>query len=79
MQKIKYTFADGTTNEIEVTDEIYALHLQYYKRKSATIGGKRGGIPHPLHAGVQLGCVGGKAVPRFPPRPPGEILGQERV
>ncbi len=28
MQKIKYTFADGTTSEIEVTDEIYALHLQ---------------------------------------------------
>ena len=28
MQKIKYTFADGTTNEIEVSDEIYALHLQ---------------------------------------------------
>ena len=48
MQKIKYTFADGTTNEIEVTDEIYALHLQYYKRKSATIGGKRGGIPHSI-------------------------------
>lgn len=28
MQKIKYTFADGTTSEIEVSDEIYALHLQ---------------------------------------------------
>lgn len=28
MQKIKYTFADGTTSEIEVTDEIFALHLQ---------------------------------------------------
>ena len=28
MQKIKYEFADGTTSEIEVTDEIYALHLQ---------------------------------------------------
>ena len=28
MQKIKYTFADGTTSEIEVTDEFYALHLQ---------------------------------------------------
>lgn len=28
MQKIKYTFADGTTSEIEVTNEIYALHLQ---------------------------------------------------
>lgn len=28
MQTIKYVFADGTTSEIEVTDEIYALHLQ---------------------------------------------------
>lgn len=28
MQTIKYTFADGTTSEIEVTDEIYSLHLQ---------------------------------------------------
>ena len=28
MQKIKYVFADGTTSEIEVTDKIYALHLE---------------------------------------------------
>ncbi len=28
MQKIKYTFADGTTSEIEVADELYAMHLQ---------------------------------------------------
>ncbi len=28
MSKIKYTFADGATSEIEVTDELYALHLQ---------------------------------------------------
>lgn len=28
MQKIKYTFADGTTSEIEVADELYSLHLQ---------------------------------------------------
>ena len=28
MQKIKYEFADGTTSEIEVTDEFYALHEQ---------------------------------------------------
>ena len=28
MQKIKYKFADGTTSEIGVTDELYALHLQ---------------------------------------------------
>lgn len=28
MQKIKYTFADGTTSEIEVTDELYAVHLE---------------------------------------------------
>lgn len=28
MPTIKYTFADGTTNEVEVKDELYALHLQ---------------------------------------------------
>ena len=28
MQKIKYEFADCTTSEIEVSEEIYALHLQ---------------------------------------------------
>lgn len=28
MQKIKYEFADGTTSEIEVTNEFYALHLE---------------------------------------------------
>lgn len=28
MKKIKYEFADGTTSEIEVTNELYALHLQ---------------------------------------------------
>ncbi len=28
MQKIKYTFLDGTTSEIEVTDEIYSVHLE---------------------------------------------------
>ena len=28
MQTIKYVFADGTTSEIEVSEEIYALHLQ---------------------------------------------------
>lgn len=28
MPTIKYTFADGTTSEIEVADELYAMHLQ---------------------------------------------------
>ncbi len=28
MQTIKYEFSDGTTSEIEVSDELYALHLQ---------------------------------------------------
>ena len=28
MPTIKYTFVDGTTSEIEVTEEIYALHEQ---------------------------------------------------
>ncbi len=28
MQTIKYVFADGTESEIEVTDEIYAVHIE---------------------------------------------------
>ena len=28
MQTIKYTFADGTASEIEVTEEIYAVHIE---------------------------------------------------
>ncbi len=28
MQVIKYKFVDGITNEIEVTDELYLIHLQ---------------------------------------------------
>ena len=28
MQVIIYKFVDGTTNEIEVTDELYLIHLQ---------------------------------------------------
>lgn len=33
MQTIKYVFADGTTSEIEVTDEIYALHLELVQQE----------------------------------------------
>ena len=33
MQTIKYTFADGTTSEIEVTDEIYFLHLEIVQQE----------------------------------------------
>ncbi len=33
MSKIKYTFADGTTSEIEVTDELYALHLELVQQE----------------------------------------------
>ena len=33
MQKIKYIFADGTTSEIEVTDELYALHLELVQQE----------------------------------------------
>ena len=33
MQKIKYEFADGTTSEIEVTDELYALHLELVQQE----------------------------------------------
>ena len=28
MQTIKYTFVDGTTSEIEVSNEIYAIHIE---------------------------------------------------
>lgn len=28
MQTIKYKFADATTNEVEVTEEIYLIHLE---------------------------------------------------
>ena len=34
MQTIKYVFADGTTSEIEVTDEVYALHLQLLQEEN---------------------------------------------
>ena len=33
MQKIKYEFVDGTTSEIEVTDELYALHLELVQQE----------------------------------------------
>lgn len=33
MQKINYEFADGTTSEIEVTDELYALHLELVQQE----------------------------------------------
>ncbi len=33
MQKIKYEFNDGTTSEIEVTDELYALHLELVQQE----------------------------------------------
>ncbi|MCM1438064.1 MAG: sigma-70 family RNA polymerase sigma factor [Roseburia sp.] len=28
MQTIKYTFADGTTNTVKVSDDIYSVHLE---------------------------------------------------
>lgn len=46
MQTIKYRFADGTTSEIEVTDEFYTLYAELVQQESATIGKKRGGISH---------------------------------
>ncbi len=33
MQTIKYEFNDGTTSEIEVTDELYALHLELVQQE----------------------------------------------
>ena len=33
MQTIKYTFLDGTTNEVEVTEEIYLIHLELLQQE----------------------------------------------
>ena len=33
MQTIKYTFADGTTNEVEVTEDIYLIHLELLQQE----------------------------------------------
>lgn len=33
MQTIKYTFADGTTSEIEVTDEFYTLYAELVQQE----------------------------------------------
>lgn len=33
MQTIKYRFADGTTNEIEVTDEFYTLYAELVQQE----------------------------------------------
>ena len=42
MQKIKYTFADGTTSEIEVTDELYSLHLELVQQEKRNHWRERG-------------------------------------
>ena len=33
MQVIKYKFADGTTNEVEVTEEFYKIHLELLQQE----------------------------------------------
>ena len=33
MQTIKYKFADGTTNEVEVTEDIYLIHLELLQQE----------------------------------------------
>ncbi len=33
MQTIKYTFADGTTNEVEVTEDIYLIRLELLQQE----------------------------------------------
>ena len=33
MQTIKYKFADGTTNTVEVSDEIYSVHLEIVQQE----------------------------------------------
>ena len=33
MQTIKYTFADGTTSTVEVTEDIYLIHLELLQQE----------------------------------------------
>ena len=33
MQTIQYKFADGTTNEVEVTEEMYLIHLELLQQE----------------------------------------------
>ncbi len=33
MQVIKYKFTDGTTNEVEVTEELYKIHLELLQQE----------------------------------------------
>ena len=33
MQTIKYTFADGTTSTVEVSDELHAVHLEIVQQE----------------------------------------------
>jgi len=33
MQTIKYKFADGSTNEVEVTEDIYLIHLELLQQE----------------------------------------------
>ena len=33
MQTIRYIFSDGTASEIEVSDELYTLHLEIVQQK----------------------------------------------
>ena len=33
MQTIKYKFADGTTNEVEITEDIYLIHLELLQQE----------------------------------------------
>lgn len=33
MQTIKYKFVDGTTNEVEVTEDIYLIHLELLQQE----------------------------------------------
>lgn len=46
MQTIKYKFADGTTNEVEVTEEIYLIHLELLQQEKRNHWKETGGIPH---------------------------------
>ena len=45
MQVIIYKFVDGTTNTVEVTEEIYCYTWNYYNKKNEIIGKKQGDTP----------------------------------
>ena len=46
MQVIIYKFVDGTTNAVEVTEDIYLIHLELLQQEKRNHWKETGGIPH---------------------------------